>query len=155
MRQKDLIVAFKLGPSFWADCCRALWCLASARRQLGTWSPADVMRAAPDVFRNAPTGTPKGHSLSLVRRVAFAVPRVATHVPWRSDCLVQAVAGQRWLASLGIESTLSIGVRITAEHGFEAHAWLKVGEESVTGGDVSTFSVLSVPPIPSRNGSCG
>lgn len=149
MHPKDPIGAFKLGPSFWADFCRALWCLASARRQLGTWSPADVMRAAPDVFRNAPTDLPKGSNLALVRRVAFAIPRVAARVPWRSDCLVQAVAGQRWLASLGIESTLSIGVRKTVEHGFEAHAWLKVGEESVTGGDVSTFSVLSMPPTSS------
>lgn len=107
------------------------------------------MGAAPDIFRNAPTGTPKGPNLSLVRRVAFATPRVAARVPWRSDCLAQAVAGQQWLTSAGIDSTISIGVRITAEHGFEAHAWLKVGEESVTGGDVSTFSVLSMPAVSS------
>ena len=149
MHPKDLNLAFKLGPHFWADGCLALGYLASARYRLGTWSAADVMKAAPDVFRNAPTNTPKGSNLALVRRAAFAIPRVAARVPWRSDCLAQAVAGQRWLASLGIESTLSIGVRKTVEHGFEAHAWLKVGEESVTGGDVSTFSVLSMPPTSS------
>ena len=31
----------------------------------------------------------------LVEQVAFAIPRVAKRVPWRADCLVQALAGER------------------------------------------------------------
>ena len=78
----------------------------------------------------------------LVERVAYAIPRVAARVPWRADCLVQASAARRWLASHGIGSTIHFGVPKTKQPAFEAHAWLTVGERVVTGGDISGYIPL-------------
>jgi hypothetical protein len=76
----------------------------------------------------------------LVERVAYAIPRIGARVPWRSDCLVQALAAQRWLEGNGIATTLTIGVR--NDGAFAAHAWLEVGGEIVTGGTISEFTAL-------------
>lgn len=75
----------------------------------------------------------------LVERVAFAIPRVAARLPWRADCMVQALAARRWLDRAGIATTISVGVAKDMPASFEAHAWLTVGETVVTGGDVSRY----------------
>lgn len=66
-------------------------------------------------------------------------------VPWRSDCLVQAMAAQRWLRREGRQTQLVIGVHKDPAGRFEAHAWLRCGMVTVTGGDVARFTPLLVP----------
>lgn len=63
------------------------------------------------------------------RRMALAVSRVAEHGPLlRPQCLVRAVALDRLLRSAGIEAgRIRIGVRLRSG-GFEAHAWVELGE---------------------------
>lgn len=78
-------------------------------------------------------------------RVAWAVQAAAGRVPWRSDCLVQAIAAQRWLARERRPTQLVIGVHKDAAGRFEAHAWLRCGSVTVTGGDVARFTPLLVP----------
>jgi len=71
---------------------------------------------------------------------------MAIRVPWRSDCLIQALAARRWLARAAAPSDVCIGVR-KDEQGFQAHAWLKVGERIVTGGDISSYAELPAAQI--------
>ncbi len=80
-----------------------------------------------------------------VARVAFIVPLLARYVPWRSDCLVQALAGQHWLARSGIPSEIVVGTAKSADGVFEAHAWLRQGERIVLGGDIARFRPLLEP----------
>ena len=80
---------------------------------------------------------------ALVERVAFAIPRVAVRLPWRADCLVQALAAERWLARHGIATTLTLGVPRDRPADFEAHAWLTAGTRIVTGGDISGYVPLA------------
>lgn len=82
---------------------------------------------------------------ALVERVAFVVPRVASRLPWRADCLVQALAAQRWLGRHGVTTTLTLGVPSDKPADFEAHAWLTAGDRIVTGGDVSGYVPLGRP----------
>lgn len=82
---------------------------------------------------------------ALVERVAFVIPRVAARLPWRADCLVQALAARRWLDRGGVATTLTFGVPRNKPAEFEAHAWLSVGAEIVTGGDISGYVPLSPP----------
>lgn len=74
-----------------------------------------------------------------IRRVAYLIPRVAACLPWRTDCLVQALAARRWLASLGHDSRLYIGSRKQGDR-FDAHAWLTWQGQIVTGGDITGFA---------------
>lgn len=114
---------------------------------------ADLLRAAVELaiarVRKADGAavTFDGGSADLVERVAYAIPRVAVRVPWRADCLVQAIAARRWLASSGIASTIHYGVPRHKAERFEAHAWLTVGERLVTGGDISGFLPLERQPL--------
>ena len=82
---------------------------------------------------------------ALVERVAFVIPRVAARLPWRADCLVQALAAQHWLSSHQVFTTLTLGVPRHMPTNFEAHAWLTAGDRIVTGGDVSGYAPLNRP----------
>lgn len=75
-------------------------------------------------------------------RIAYVLPRISARLPWRSDCLVQAIAGQNWLSALGVASEIRIGVEHPADGPFGAHAWLVHGDEVVTGGDISRYHLL-------------
>ncbi len=81
----------------------------------------------------------------LVERVAFVIPRVAAQLPWRADCLVQAIAAKRWLGREGVVTKLTLGVPKDKQPKFEAHAWLSAGNRIVTGGDVSGYVPLVKP----------
>jgi hypothetical protein len=78
----------------------------------------------------------------IVARIAYVLPRLANRLPWRSDCLVQAIAGQDWLAAIGLASEIQIGVERPADGPFSAHAWLVHDGTVVTGGDVVRYERL-------------
>lgn len=75
----------------------------------------------------------------LVDRVAWTLPRAADLVPWHSDCLRQAKAGQHWLQRREIASEILLGTRLDAIGKPEMHAWLLVAGTVVTGGDIATY----------------
>jgi len=81
--------------------------------------------------------------------IGWAINSAATRVPWRSDCLLQAMAGSMWLDRIERTYKLNIGVRKNAAGGLEAHAWLTSGELVVTGNlpDLKEFS-----PMPLETG---
>lgn len=77
-----------------------------------------------------------------IARIAYVLPRISKRLPWRSDCLVQALAARRWLLSAGQASTIVIGVQSPADVDFGAHAWLEHQGEVVTGGDTERYFVI-------------
>lgn len=81
-------------------------------------------------------------SPSKLARIAYVIPRLSDKLPWRSDCLIQAIAAQNWLSASGIPSEIQIGVENPKEGPFAAHAWLVYGESVVTGGDISQYEVM-------------
>lgn len=116
---------------------RAVWLLAWARLAMGR-VPLDQLRQVSAVNPVCQRGA-GGEVVDVVSRV---IPQVACWVPWRSDCLVQALAGQRWLASTGIASQIEIGVASEVAEGFASHAWLRSGGQVVIGGAVSRYAVI-------------
>lgn len=78
----------------------------------------------------------------LLGWIAYVIPRVAYRMPFRADCLVQALAAQRWLASRGIGSAIVIGAERPADRPFGAHAWLACGSRIITGGETGQYTVL-------------
>ena len=137
---REIALAVRGGPRIWADALISTWELAAANRTLRR-TPSGKLALLPV---EQPQGEPPPFSLwqtALVERVAYVLPRMAARVPWRSDCLVQALAARRWLARAGVASDVCVGVR-KDEQGFQAHAWLRVGERIVTGGDISSYAEL-------------
>jgi hypothetical protein len=80
-----------------------------------------------------------------MERVAFAIPRVAAHVPWRADCFVQALAAQAWLRRFSVPSEILIGARQDPRYGLEAHAWLRSADIIVVGGDIRSYARFVTP----------
>ncbi|WP_407875174.1 lasso peptide biosynthesis B2 protein [Qipengyuania nanhaisediminis] len=75
-------------------------------------------------------------------RIGYVIPRLSDRLPWRSDCLIQAMAAQNWLLSLGIASEMRIGVELPSDAPFGAHAWLVHGDFVVTGGDIDRYAPI-------------
>lgn len=121
----------------------ALWQLALAQFRVRTIPP----RRWRDSFahHSGPAGseTLDRDHLGQVRRVRLAVARAAHNLPTRPNCLPQALAARAMLERRGIGSALYIGTARDEDGVARFHAWLKVGEEWVTGlCDESRFALL-------------
>ena len=116
---------------------RAVVELARARAMLGRIDPAAIARLNADarVVNGSPTGS------AAIAQIARVLPSVAAVVPWRADCLVQALAARSWLWRKGVAGTIVLGVDRNSA-GIEPHAWLRVGDTVVTGGPIDRYAVL-------------
>lgn len=142
-RSETAAGAFHPGGFPLRACLRATGELALARIQ------HRIMPVARINARNAAAGRHgRGPNLAsardqaLVDLVGWVVPRVAHRLPWRADCLPQAMAAQRWLLASGIATSIVIGVERPDGTGFNSHAWLLYGERVVTGGDVAHLAPI-------------
>jgi hypothetical protein len=147
-----------IGPIVVIDCLRAAYELARANRKFRRLPAGELVDHVrlPVGGRSAKADSQLDARIvgTIVERVAFAIPAIALRVPWRSDCMVQAMAAQNWLARYKIPSTMTIGVRKNVPSalgpsglgpsGFGAHAWLAVGDFLVTGGDISGYVAIEV-----------
>lgn len=117
--------------------------LAWARIRFAKVTPARILAQNARIVKIAGGATQTGllDRSFHIARASFLIPRVAAFLPWRADCLVQAIAGQHWLARKAIASEIEIGVR-HAQNEFCAHAWLVVNGVVVLGGDTECFSAL-------------
>ena len=134
--------ARNLPPREWLDLTVAIFELGLARLRLRRIDPRSVIgreTTAPDPV-HAHAGTDV-----RVERIRKAVARASHRLPWRADCLVQALAAQRWLRRYGIASRIMIGAHERGLDPFEAHAWLTCGDVIVTGGDVGGYTPLQAP----------
>jgi len=77
-----------------------------------------------------------------VARITYVLPRISDRLPWRSDCMVQAIAGQNWLAAYKAASEIQIGVEHPQDGEFGAHAWLLYEDTIVTGGDIEKYDLI-------------
>jgi hypothetical protein len=126
------------GPALWIDVARAVFHLVRARAALSSADLVELVGAD-----NSGTTAPADPAdFALIDRIAYVIPRVGRRLPWRSDCLIQAHAAQRWLAAHSIPSSIRIGGR-TRESRFDAHAWLIAGETIVTGWDNAEFDTYA------------
>jgi len=98
----------------------------------------------------APTA-PQPAALQQAQAIGWAVRAASRYTPWSSSCLVQVLAAQQMLRERAIPGAIYIGAapgeRDAGVVGLEAHAWLRCGEQFITGEAghqrytvVSTFS---------------
>jgi hypothetical protein len=120
---------------------RAMFELVRARLAFARLAAADIV-ARNEAAARAARGPRRGHNAAMLARIAYVIPRLSARLPWRSDCVIQAIAAQNWLAAKGLPSEIRIGVERPEATGFGAHAWLVHGEDVVTGGDVARYVVL-------------
>lgn len=121
-------------------CIRGIAELAWARIVFGRMPASDIPA------RNTRAAQLEGEltlqKRKVIDRIAYVIPRIGERLPWRSDCVPQALAAQRWLSAHSIHSAIRIGVERPDDGDFGAHAWLVVGERIVTGGRVEQYLLL-------------
>lgn len=126
-----------------ADCLRGLAELALARRDLAHLTMPQIAKRNLAATTNGRPADPAAvGDGELVARVVDLLPRLAARVPWRSDCLVSALAAQRWLAGKGVATVIEIGARRDAGGKLDAHAWLNYGDKVIIGGSVAGYVSL-------------
>ncbi|MCX7675768.1 MAG: lasso peptide biosynthesis B2 protein [Alteraurantiacibacter sp.] len=132
------------GKIAWFACAAfaATVALARARWELRHLVGRDIAACNARAGSAGLPGCQHPHSADVVDHISRVVPRMAGLVPWRSDCLVQALAGQYLLSRFGIASRIVIGARKDTHGAFSPHAWLACEGRTVTGGDVSGYEVL-------------
>jgi len=138
--------AAQLTHSDWRYLATASVELLAARVRLSTVPPETIMRELQD--RSPPLQREHlSHSVAIdVERVSWAITLAAHYVPWRSDCLIQVMAADRWLCRNGVCTDFHLGVAKDANGGLKAHAWLRYGDVTVTGGRYDEFAPLIEPP---------
>lgn len=132
-------------PQFAAHALRAACELALARLFLHRTQPPEVLRRNAQSARAASmrkSAEPDAGAQARCDRVIAFIAAMALRVPWRADCLVQAMAAQRWLARKGLASEIVVGAAKHPDGSFEAHAWLVRGGAVILGGDVARFEPL-------------
>ena len=67
----------------------------------------------------------------------------------RSDCLLKAMAADRWLRRCQLHPSFFLGVAKNEAGHFAAHAWLRLNGTVVTGGDGEEFVTLISPILQS------
>ena len=89
------------------------------------------------------------------REISRALAGLSRRMPWRSDCLIQALAARLWLDALGAPSVLRLGAW-REDGAVAAHAWLLSGGEVVTGGrldpKIARFASSAAGPDPAPEG---
>ena len=84
--------------------------------------------------------------LEKAKAIGRAIKRVSQFTPFRSMCFEQAITASIMLSKRGIETTTYFGVLKdkSVKEGLKAHAWIKVGESTITGNrGMNKFTVVS------------
>jgi Transglutaminase-like superfamily len=136
----------RLTPKEWSFLAIAIKELALARVRHAT-TPVDVIFAE---LRQGPSGeTEPGRAAQLepadLRRLSWAIAAAAARVPWRSDCLLQVLAAERWTRRWGLRGEFHLGVAKDAQDNLVSHAWIRFGDTNVPEGETHAYKVLIAP----------
>lgn len=132
----------RMSIGFVTDSLAALWFLALARISHLFLQARDIEALNEASGRIAPDNLAAADAHATAQRIGWFIARVALRLPWRSDCLIQAMAAQKWLIRKNIPTRIVIGVDKTKGEGFLAHAWLRLGDTIITGGNIENYTVL-------------
>ncbi|MEO1489067.1 MAG: lasso peptide biosynthesis B2 protein [Pseudomonadota bacterium] len=133
---------------------RAVLLLAWARYLLPQTKPGDVFarnERAARLFRSKIVPASDSTARSECDMVAYAIPRIAARVPWRSDCLVQALAGQIWLSKSGVASEIKVGALKSEDGALQAHAVLACADQLILGGDLEGYEQFIMSAVDARS----
>jgi hypothetical protein len=83
-------------------------------------------------------------TMVIAIRVAKVVNGLSTRTPWKSTCLVNALAAHSMLRKRKIEHKIHIGVAPALQNQFIAHAWLSVADIVIVGdGNLENFREIA------------
>ena len=132
----------RLDRRAWAYLARASQLLLSARLR----HARGAMREILDDLQSPPAPAPQRHGFDPLL-AGWAIRTAARYAPWRSDCLIQAIAAARWLRRMGFAPEFHLGVARSDAGAIRGHAWLTLDGGTIVGAedDDSSFAQLRPP----------
>ena len=89
--------------------------------------------------------TPIEASPRNARLVYELMESMFRRIGWKDSCLIRALTAKKLLNRMGERCTLYMGVRKREGEGLSAHAWLRCGKLTVTGGEIKDeYTVTAV-----------
>lgn len=76
--------------------------------------------------------------------VGWAIQTASSRVPWRADCLIQAMAAVYWLRRHDLTPEFHLGIAQSERQNLVAHAWVSLRGQTIVGG-TSTATKCFVP----------
>lgn len=140
---KNLRRFTKLKPLDWLYLAISTKELAGARLRHISVAPVDIIKGL-----QRPSGLPNDEAPTStldLKRMSWAIGAAASRLPWRSDCLIQVLAADRWMRRHGLQGEFYLGVRKDAQGNLVSHAWMQCGEIVVPNGETGSFQVLIGP----------
>lgn len=86
---------------------------------------------------------PNESEIIYIKKIYYFIIKVCSKTPWESKCLVQALVGRKLMLKKHIETTLFLGVCKDKDDNMIAHAWLKCGNNYVTGDIKDEFGIVA------------
>lgn len=122
--------------------------LLAAYWRFRTWSVVAILAD----LEAPPTLASKSTSFDW-RKAGWAIEAAAAYAPWRSDCLIRAMAAASWLRRHGYRPHFHLGVapHDAARPRLSAHAWLSMEGEVIVGGsaeDITRFAAFVASSAP-------
>ena len=121
--------------------------LLAARIRLSAVAAEKILRELQAPLSAVPPKSKSPLANIDVERLSWAIEVAAQHVPWRSDCFIKTIAADRWLRWHHLQPNFYLGVAKDEKGVFAAHAWLRYGDLTVTGGRYDEYSKLIEPQI--------
>ena len=72
-------------------------------------------------------------NIEEIRLISKSIHTMSCHLPWECKCLVQAITAKKMLDRRQTENTLYLGLKKENKNHLEAHAWVRTGQQIVTG----------------------
>ena len=113
--------------------------------RLGLWLiPFHLLRRFLSKFNREPR-TASHIDDAVLSKIVWAMSVLGSRLP--GSCLTQALATQLMFGRRGRATTLRIGVALTEEGEFRAHAWLETEGKIIIGGSESRNRFSLLPPL--------
>lgn len=141
----------ELSVSDWISLGVATLALLRARIILARVSIRGMIKALEE-GQSAQNDTPlTTHQMNWLSQMSWALQSAASHLPWRTDCLVRVIAADWLLRRKGLQPEFHLGAGKDDNGIFMAHAWLRCRGIEVTGGASPQLGTLLEPGRTSAN----
>ena len=144
---KHIARLLQLTLSDWRYLIKASGELLGARFRLSTVPAEKILRDLQTPLAISQDPKLDCSPLLNIERLSWAIRIASRYVPWRSDCLVQAMAADRWMRQHALITEFYLVVAKEPPNSLTAHAWLRYGDFTLTGGNSAKFSILIKPPM--------
>ncbi|PKM50877.1 MAG: hypothetical protein CVV02_09160 [Firmicutes bacterium HGW-Firmicutes-7] len=118
-----------------------IWCLLGITRIMILTIPFKKVAAIMGKSKEEAIKVLTERDQRRAKKLGNLISYVSNYTPWDSKCFVQALTGLMLLSLFKIPSTIYFGIRKQQTNRLLAHAWLRAGEQVITGDEERRYFI--------------